>query len=152
MGIKRLNKYGFTLLEVIVVVAILAILTAVAIPVISNTINSATLSTAKLNAGTIDKDLKQAKAYVDVGDDSYYGESIKTRTLTVRGVIEKRALQKACKSLTYDNREIVFVWSKAVGGVRIMYADDCTDLETGLPLSNYEIIDESNTTLIANLG
>lgn len=145
------SKSGFTLTEVIVVIVILAILTAVAIPVISNTINSATLSTARLNADTIDKDLKLAKAYIDVGDDSYYGESVATRTLTVRGVVEKRALQQACKSLTYNGREIVFVWSKAVGSIRIMYADDCTDLETGLVLNNYEIINENNTTLIVYL-
>lgn len=145
------RRSGFTLVEVIVVIAVLAILTAIAIPVISNTINSATLSTARLNAQTIDKDLKLAKAYVDIGDDSYYGNSVRTRTLTVRGVIEKRALQKACQSLTYSGRDIVFVWSKAVGGVRIMYTDDCTDLETGLVLSNYEIINENNTTLIVYL-
>lgn len=145
------SKSGFTLTEVIVVIVVLAILVAIAIPVISNTINSATLSTARLNAETIDKELKQAKAYVDIGDDSYYGDSVTTRTLTIRGVVEKRALQKACKGLTYEGRDIVFVWSRAVGGVRIMYVDDCTDLETGLPLSNYEIVNESNTALVIYL-
>ena len=59
--IKRYkSKKAFTLVELVIVIAILAILVAVAIPVITTTINSAKLSTLESNAATIEMLTKEA--------------------------------------------------------------------------------------------
>lgn len=49
---KILTRKGFTLIELIVVIAILAILAAILIPSITNYIDEANVATAKANART----------------------------------------------------------------------------------------------------
>ena len=46
---KKLNKKGFTLAELLIVVAIIAILVAIAIPVFGNSLESAKVATDKAN-------------------------------------------------------------------------------------------------------
>lgn len=76
--VKKNSKKGFTLVELVVVIAILAILAAIAIPVVSSTIKSSQISSAKSNAQTIELAIKEAKAAVSSGDDSVF-------TVTVGG-------------------------------------------------------------------
>ena len=54
---KKLNKKGFTLIEMLVVIAIIAVLVAVAIPVVSN-------STTKAKAATDAANLRSAEAII----------------------------------------------------------------------------------------
>lgn len=148
---KRYSKGGFTLTELIIVIAVLAILAAVAIPVVSSIINTAVLSSAKSNVETLDMFLKEAQAHISVNDSSVYGMPVSTRTLTIKDVIQTQHLEKACKTYTYKGRNIASVWSIPNKGVRLMYLDDNTDVESGALLTNYQIVNETNTTLIVGL-
>lgn len=55
---KKNNKKGFTLVELVIVVAVMAILVAVAIPTVSSITKSAEDSVAKTNARTIESMIK----------------------------------------------------------------------------------------------
>lgn len=148
---KRCSKGGFTLTELMIVIAVLAILAAVAIPVVSNIINAAVLSTANQNAGTLDMFLKEAQTHISVKDTSVYGAPVSSRTLTIGDVVQTQHLEKACETYTYKGRNIACVWNVPSDGVRLMYLDDNTDVESGVLLINYQIIDETNATLIVGL-
>lgn len=65
---KKNNKKGFTLVELVIVVAVMAILVAVAIPTIGNVTNRAKDSVAKSNAQTIESMVKLAEADAKVDD------------------------------------------------------------------------------------
>ena len=60
-------------------------------------------------------------------------------------------MESICEPRVYNGREFVLVWNSPHGGVHLMYLDDHTDIETGDTLSNYIIIAETSTTLVANL-
>lgn len=55
---KKLNKKGFSLVELIVVIAIMAILAAVIIPTVTNKIKDANNGSANTTASTIANDIK----------------------------------------------------------------------------------------------
>ena len=62
---KKNNKKGFTLVELVIVVAVMAVLVAVAIPTVSSIVNSAKDSTNDSNARTIESMIKLAEAEAD---------------------------------------------------------------------------------------
>lgn len=57
---KKNSKKGFTLIELVIVIAILAILAAIAIPVVTTTIHSAQMSVMESDAATLNMLLKTA--------------------------------------------------------------------------------------------
>jgi prepilin-type N-terminal cleavage/methylation domain-containing protein len=65
--LKRTNKKGFTLVELVIVIAILAILAAIAIPTVSNVITTANQNVDKANAQTVELALKSAAAELQGG-------------------------------------------------------------------------------------
>ena len=56
------NKKGFTLVELVIVVAVMAVLIAVAIPTVTSITQTAKLTVADTNARTIESTLKLAEA------------------------------------------------------------------------------------------
>lgn len=64
---KKNNKKGFTLVELVIVVAVMAVLVAVAIPTIGSITGKATDAVGKSNAKTIESIIKLAEADVDGG-------------------------------------------------------------------------------------
>ncbi len=62
--LKKTNKKGFTLVELVIVIAILAILAAIAIPTVSNVIDTANKNTDLANAQTVELALKTADAEI----------------------------------------------------------------------------------------
>ena len=65
---KKNNKKGFTLVELVIVVAVMAVLVAVAIPTVGSIVDTAEDATAKSNARTIESIIKLAEANNEDGD------------------------------------------------------------------------------------
>lgn len=136
--VKKNSKKGFTLVELVVVIAILAILAAIAIPVVSSTIKSSQISSAKSNAQTIELAIKEAKAAVSSGDDSVFtvteggtgGTTYKASddTLRVCDVAAAKKIESAFKAeykldgktykCYYDqtNQKVYYIASAAASG------------------------------------
>ena len=67
---KKNNKKGFTLVELVIVVAVMAVLVAVAIPTVQSITETAKSTVADTNARTIESVLKLAEAEASKdGDD-----------------------------------------------------------------------------------
>lgn len=88
---KIKSKKGFTLVELVVVIAILAILSAIAIPVVAATTRSSVVSKAKTNANTIEYAFKEADAAVAGGDDTKYANA-STNNIKISEVVEANNL------------------------------------------------------------
>ena len=67
---KKNNKKGFTLVELVIVVAVMAILVAVAIPTVKSITGTAKDAVAETNARTIESLIKLVDADIDAGNVS----------------------------------------------------------------------------------
>ena len=59
-AVKRNSKKGFTLVELVIVIAILAVLAGISIPVITTIVNSSKLSVMQSDAATMNMVVKEA--------------------------------------------------------------------------------------------
>lgn len=150
---SKKSKGGFTLIELVVTMAVIAVLVAIAIPVVSHTVDGAVLSAASTDSQTLEYHLRLAKADVDTNNDDTYGSDLITSaTFSVGDVISFHSFEDICKPRVYNGREFVPVWNFASRGVELMYTDDSTNVETGVLITNYIIISENCTTLVVNLS
>ena len=69
--LKKTNKKGFTLVELVVVVAVLLILAAIAIPTVINLVDDARESANEANAQAIETAIKYADAQNEIGTVTY---------------------------------------------------------------------------------
>lgn len=90
---KVKSKKGFTLVELVVVIAILAILSAIAIPVVAATTRSSVVSKAKTNASTIEYAFKEADSAVAGADNTKYIHA-STNTIQISEVIAANKLDR----------------------------------------------------------
>ena len=89
---EKINgKKGFTLVELTVAIAIIAILAAIAIPVVSATLKSSIISKAKTNASSLEYALKEADAAVAGADNTKYANA-STNTIKISDVISANNL------------------------------------------------------------
>ncbi len=146
------SKKGFTLIELVIVIALLAVLTAIAIPVVTHTINMATRDTAIANADVLDEQLMLAKADVDTGNEETFGAKAGDATLTIGDVVKHQAISEACNSHTYNGKELVPVWNFDTKDVEVMCMADNTNIETGATITNFTRITETSLTLVVNLS
>jgi general secretion pathway protein G len=145
------SKSGFTLIELVMVMVVLALLAAISIPVVTHTVNKAVLNTALTDCGTINDSIVMAKADIRTKNDASYGEDAMDGTISVEQVIEFNGLQKACDEKDYYGRQIVPVWDSDDGMVVVVYADDHKEVESGESVDNHIVIKDAGTTLIENL-
>ena len=86
---KKNNKKGFTLVELVIVVAVMAILVAIAIPTIGAVTKSAKVSVYNSNAKTIESMIKLAQAQADDGSGSTtsanYATALDNAKLGIKG-------------------------------------------------------------------
>ena len=79
---KKLNKKGFTLAELLIVVAIIAILVAIAIPVFSTQLDKTRAAVDNANARSI-RSMAVAEAMTSGGAGDYYGVMSNTGELSI---------------------------------------------------------------------
>ena len=140
------------MVELVVVIAVLAILAMIAIPVVSHTVNVATLNVALSNVQTLDSNLKLAIADVTTGNEETYGTSASDGSLRVGEVVKKQSIGDACEVHTYRGREIKPVWNQDTDRVELMYTDDNTNVETGTTITNFFSITETSSIQVINLA
>ncbi len=93
------SRKGFTLVELVMAIAILAVIAAIAIPVVSSVIKSANQNTDRNNAKTVDLLLKEAYTEIQAGISEKYNSTTypdKTKTIaqqvTVATVLKDNGL------------------------------------------------------------
>lgn len=88
------GKKGFTLVELVVTIAILAILSAIAIPVVAYTLQSSLTSRAKTNAHTIEVAFKEANSLLGSKDNLKYANA-SSNSIKVSEVVSQNNIAQA---------------------------------------------------------
>lgn len=127
---KRLNKKGFTLIEMLVVIAIIAVLVAIIIPV---TVSATAKADAAVDAANLRSVLGQANSLLMMKDPS--GSILKTAELEVG----------ECKSFPGADMYIMYV---NPGFIKIFYMD--SDLYYGLDY--FSAVAEKGTTTLNGIS
>lgn len=116
---NKMNKKGFTLIEMLVVIAIIAVLVAIIIPVVGNSTNKAKGATDAANLRSAQAEVQimvmdGTIAKPDSGETIALGSALTGASDTVKNM----------KSAYYDgtNQEVLVVGIKADGTVRVMFA------------------------------
>ena len=105
---KKSNKKGFTLVELIVVIAIMAILAAVLVPTIVNKINDAKESAAKSDmsavANAIQSEIISIKSGLSDGNNKYVKEGTGNNAGKVDGIKDasENTLTEGKITITYE--------------------------------------------------
>ncbi len=105
---KKTNKKGFTLVELIMVVALIAVLAAIAVPTVTNVITTANENVDKSNAQTIELTLKTADAEIKAKTvTSLAADSKVSAVLAYYGVnISLTDKTKSDKYFAYKNKTV----------------------------------------------
>lgn len=132
---KTQNKKGFTLVELVVTIAILAILAGIAIPVIAYQLDSSKRSKALTYAHTIEYAIKEAQAAQVAGDSTIY-PNVNTKLITISEVVTRKGIKDAFTPINYKGVEYTPCWSddkvyysnglKTIEGETLTYCDHLT--------------------------
>lgn len=145
------SKKGFTLVELVCVIAILSVLAAVAIPVVQSTMDTSSLRTALADAQTIENCIKTAKADIQSKTIDTYGEKAIDGDVSIADVINARSIHSACQSHTFRNQQIVPVWDNDTGEVVLVFASDNVNVESNRTVTDFVPLTSTEDTLIVNL-
>lgn len=127
---RRTNKKGFTLVELVIVIAILAILAAIAIPVVSSIINTSSRNTALTDAQTLEMAIKEAQADIVARNGDTYPDAGDGNDVPLSDVATAKGLTTSFRTREYTSsdadigtKQYVFFWDAGVGKV-VMLPDD----------------------------
>ena len=117
---KKNNKKGFTLVELVIVVAVMAILVAVAIPTIGSITGKATAAVYDSNCRTIESVIKLEEAEHAAGNDG----TVTLATSDIQEALEDAKLGIEGEEFSYDPTTGMVAASG--GSITITFADDGT--------------------------
>lgn len=115
---KKNNKKGFTLVELVIVVAVMAILVAIAIPTVGAVTRNAKVATYNSNAKTIESMIKLEVANNDKGEATA-STSVQPSTVVTALTNAKLGINGTTEYETFyfdPVNEVVRVYTKAASG------------------------------------
>lgn len=116
---EKNSKKAFTLVELVIVIAVLGILAAIAVPVITSMLNSARLSTLKSNSTTVDMVIKEAVNAYKVGLKTEYNNKPVT-TATVKDVLIQNGVKlDVMEKQTINKVDYAIYWDKDTQAVSV---------------------------------
>ena len=139
------SKKGFTLVEIVVTVAILAILSGIAIPVIGYRIDQANRNTALTNASTIEFAIKEDQSAQASQDTSIYPNA-NSSSITIAEVTTRKAIEKAFAPVTFQDDIYTPAWSNG----RVYFVNGTTTID-GQTLSSKTDITPTSTLAVSTL-
>ena len=121
------RKKGFTLVELVIVIAVIAVLAAILIPTFGNVIESARLEKARANANNATKQLRIEAVYDNV---SYYSTERAKEILEEKGYDLKTEVKGYSFYYNVSSNTVEYLEDSAVlsnsadsGGIKTVYAD-----------------------------
>ncbi|MBQ3691816.1 MAG: type II secretion system protein [Clostridia bacterium] len=124
------SKRAFTLIELVVVIAVLGVLAAIAIPVITTSINAAKISTMESNAATVEMLLKEAVNTSKASMTTVYNNQ-RVINATVEDVLIQNNIDLEVMSVQRIGKlDYAIYWDNTAQG---------TSLHTGTNMSAYNI-------------
>jgi len=118
---NKFNKKGFTLIEMLVVIAIIAVLVSIVIPTVSS-------STAKAQAATNAANLRSLKAELTTAmltTDSTTGVTVRNFTVTSTGITPASA--DSVTNMTFKGEGSVTVEGNLTSGLTVKFAGKTID-------------------------
>ena len=133
---SKISKKGFTLVELVIVIAILAILASIAIPVISTTVNSAKLSALDTDSTTVEMLFKEAfSAYKTGMKTTYNGKEPSAATLN-DVLVENKINPKVMDVRKVGGTNYCIVWSSLLEGTGIKSGTEAVKMDLSQPVSS----------------